>query len=288
MAPSVEEQTASSSPVVRKKEVQKNAPKFKYISLPTYETLEAERQGRKERLAQAFRVLGYLGMDEGVAGHLTYRDPIMRDHFWVNPFGIPFRFMTASDLLLVNPAGEIIDGGKPGQRIVNAAGYAIHHAIHTARPDLDAACHSHSLYGKAFSTLGRNIEMTTQDSCSFYGQVALYENFGGVVLAEEEGQNIANALGKNNKALILQNHGILTTGTSIESAVAWFIMLERHCQVQLVSEAAAASRGERPVVIGDDEARFTHEQVGTEAAGAFQASSYFKLIEQLDKGAWKE
>ncbi len=159
--------------------------------------------------------------------------------------------MTVSDLLLIGPDGSIVDGGRPERRIYNQAAFAIHHAIHTARPDIDAACHSHSMYGKAFSTLGRNskcftssfralcksmreereadvyivsifaVEITTQDSCAFYNQCALYENFGGVVLADEEGNNIAKALGDKNRALVLQNHGILSAGTSIEAAVGY-------------------------------------------------------------------
>ncbi|GAK62268.1 class II aldolase/adducin domain containing protein [Moesziomyces antarcticus] len=270
------------------KEVQKGAPKFKFPKPTTYDSLEAERQGRKERLAQAFRVFGHLGFEEGVAGHLTFRDPILKDHFWVNPFGVPFRFMTVSDLLLIGPDGSIVDGGRPERMIYNQAAFAIHHAIHTARPDLDAACHSHSMYGKAFSTLGRNIEITTQDSCAFYKQCALYENFGGVVLADEEGNNIAKALGDKNRALVLQNHGILSAGTSIEAAVGYFIMLEKHCQVMLLSEPAAAARGTKPIVIGHEEAEFTRRQVGSDQALAFQASVYFDTIARLDKGAWKE
>ena len=101
-------------------------------------------------------MFGMLGFEEGVAGHLTFRDPILKDHFWVNPFGVPFRYMTVSDLLLIGPDGSIVDGGRPERMLYNQAAFAIHHAIHTARPDLDAACHSHSMYGKAFSTLGRN------------------------------------------------------------------------------------------------------------------------------------
>ena len=153
--------------------------------------------------------------------------------------------MTVQDLLLIGPTGDIVAGGRPERRVYNQAAFAIHHAIHTARPDLDAACHSHSVYGKAFSTLGRNIEITTQDSCAFLGQCELYENFGGVVLADEEGDNIARALGSKNKALIMQNHGILTAGTSIEAAVGWFIMLEKHCQVMLLADAAAGGRGQK-------------------------------------------
>jgi ribulose-5-phosphate 4-epimerase/fuculose-1-phosphate aldolase len=76
-------------------------------------------------------------------------------------------------------------------------------------------------------------------------------------------------------ALILQNHGILTAGETIESAVAWFIMLERHCQVMLMSEAAAACHGQKPIVTEDEEAKFTHSKTGTETAGHFMSKPYF-------------
>ncbi|UZJ57296.1 hypothetical protein CBS101457_006616 [Exobasidium rhododendri] len=254
---------------------QKESTGFAFPQPAKYKSLEEERQARKERLALAYRVFGQLGMEEGVAGHLTFRDPILTDHFWVNPFGLSFKYMNVSDLLLIGPDGQIKAGGKPELQYYNAAAFAIHHAIHTARPDLDAACHSHSIYGKAFSTLGRNIEITTQDSCSFYGQVAHYDSFGGVVVGADEGNNIARALGQTNKALILQNHGILTAGETIESAVSWFIMLERHCQVMLMSEAAAAGRGEKPVVVDDEEASFTHSKTGSEVAGHFFSTPYF-------------
>ena len=254
---------------------QKESAGFHWPARPTFASLEEERESRKERLALAFRVFGMLGFDEGVAGHLTYRDPILKDHFWVNPFGVNFRLMTKSDLLLIGPDGKIKGGGKPDGQYYNAAAYAIHHAIHTARPDIDAACHSHSLHGKAFSTLGRNIEITTQDSCVFHNQCALYENFGGVVLGEDESGKIAETLGQHNKALILQNHGILTAGETIESAVMWFVMLERHCQVQLLADAAAGSRGQKPIVIDDAEAEFTHKMTGNEVAGHFFARPLF-------------
>lgn len=87
------------------------------------------------------------------------------------------------------------------------------------------------------------------------------------------------------KALILQNHGILTAGETIESAVAWFIMLERHCQVMLMSDAAAAARGQRPIPIDEDDAEFTHSKTGTELAGHFQATPYFSEAKANSNGA---
>jgi ribulose-5-phosphate 4-epimerase/fuculose-1-phosphate aldolase len=96
----------------------------------------------------------------------------------------------------------------------------IHSAIHKARPEVQAICHSHSVYGKAYSALGKPLPITTQDSCAFFNDVALLNNFGGVVIEEKESGSIAVAL-EDKKAIILQNHGILTVGATIDSAVAW-------------------------------------------------------------------
>jgi len=271
----------------QKAPVQADAQPFIMPKPPKFESLEKERTHRLEKLAAAFRIFGKLGFDEGVAGHLTVRDPVKTDHFWVNPFGLPFAHMTVSDLLLINPSGEIVDGGKPELQFYNTAAFAIHHQIHLARPDVDAACHSHSIYGKAFSTLGKSLDITTQDACVFHDHISLYSDFGGVVVGAEEGRRIAKSLGSN-KAVILQNHGILTVGKTIESAVAWFIMLERACQVNLLSDAAGAGGSHKPIKIRDEEARFTFEATGTETAGWFIGQPYFAVVERESGGAHKQ
>lgn len=161
--------------------------------------------------------------------------------------------MTVSDLIRVDHAGNVVEGGRPGRQIVNLAGFTIHHAIHVARPDVLAICHSHSTYGKAYATLGKPLEITTQDSCSFYNDVAHLADFGGVVIESKESASITDALGAK-KAIILQSHGLLTVGGSIESAVAWFIMLEKQCEVALLADAAAAGRGGKVVPIDEPQA----------------------------------
>ena len=112
----------------------------------------------------AFRLFSRFGFDEGVAGHITARDPERLDHFWVNPFGMHFGQIRASDLILVNDHGEVVEGKYP----VNGAAFAIHSQVHAARPDVVAAAHAHSLYGKAWSSLGRLLDPITQDACAFY------------------------------------------------------------------------------------------------------------------------
>lgn len=227
---------------------------------PTFPTFEEERLHRKQRLAAAFRLFARFGFDEGVAGHITARDPERLDHFWVNPFGMDFGQIRVSDLILVNHRGEVVEGKYP----VNAAAFAIHSQVHAARPDVVAAAHAHSIYGKAWSSLGRLLDPLTQDSCAFYEDHALFEDFTGVVYETSEGERIAQALGKR-KAVILRNHGLLTVGRTVDEAAWWFITMDRSCQAQLLAEAAGA-----PVKIDPASAATTREQVGSHHAGWFQ------------------
>src|SRR4051812_12794855 len=161
-------------------------PKF-----PKFEDPADERRHRKQRLAAAFRLFGQFGFDDGVAGHITARDPERLDHFWVNPLGMSFKHIRVGDLLLVDHEGQVVEGDWP----LNAAAFAIHSQIHAARPDVVAAAHAHSLHGKAFASLHRPLAPLTQDACAFYGDHAVVEDFNGAVLELEEGKRIAHALG---------------------------------------------------------------------------------------------
>jgi ribulose-5-phosphate 4-epimerase/fuculose-1-phosphate aldolase len=239
--------------------------------LPKYDTLEEVRQHRKQRLAAGFRLFGRFGFEEGVAGHITARDPERLDHFWVNPFGMPFGHISVSDLLLVNSRGEIVEG----EGGVNGAAFAIHSTIHEARPDVIAAAHSHSIYGKSWSAMGKLLDPLTQDACAFYGDHSLFDDYTGVVLDTEEGKRIAHALGEN-KAVILRNHGLLTCGRSVEEAVWWFVTMERSCQAQLLADAAGT-----PVLISPEMAELTHSQVGADVSGyASFGPLYQKIVRE--------
>ena len=226
-------------------------------TLPEFASVDEERQHRKHRLAAAFRLFGRFGFDEGVAGHITARDPELLDHFWVNPFGMNFKMIRASDLLLVNRRGDVVDGSWP----VNQAAFAIHSQVHEARPDVIAAAHAHSLHGKAWSSLHRLLDPITQDACAFYDDHSLFDDFTGVVLDVEEGKRIAHTLGEH-KAVILSNHGLLTVGHSVDEAAWWFITMERTCQAQLLAEAGGA-----PLAIDPETATLTAGQVGSHLAG---------------------
>ena len=233
------------------------------------ENFEEERLHRKQRLAAGLRILGRLRLAEGVAGHVTVRDPEYPDRFWVNPFGKNFKLMKVSDLICVDQNGDVVQGDKP----VNAAAFAIHSQLHTARPDILAAAHCHSMYGRTFSSLGKPLKMITQDDTMFYNDVALCSaGSGAVVLDTEVGKAMATALGEK-KALIHQNHGLITTGKSVDAAIWWFVALERTCQSQILAESAGD-----PIEIPDDLAISGYEQQGHDLAGWFQFQPWWEEL----------
>ncbi|GCB25180.1 meiotically up-regulated gene 14 protein [Aspergillus awamori] len=227
---------------------------LKLRGIPTFSDPAAKRQWMKEHMAAAFRFFGKKGYGEGVSGHISMRDPILKDHFWMNPFAKHFSTIKASDLVLVDAEGYVTEGGA--QLPINEAGFMIHSEIHKARPDVIAAAHTHSIYGKTWSAFGKPIEMLTQDACNLYGKVGVYEDHGGIALAQEEGEQIARALGKDNIACILQNHGLLTVGRTVDEAAFLYFSLDNACHTQLLAEAAAAN-GVPKRIISNEVAKYT-------------------------------
>ncbi len=227
-----------------------------------------ERQRRKERLAGSLRIFGRLGFDEGVAGHITVRDPELTDHFWVNPMGRSFKLMKVSDLILVDHSGVVIQGSG----LLNGAAFTIHSQIHLLHPTINAAAHAHSIFGKSWSSLGRLLDPITQDSCAFYRDHMLLDEFTGVILDEKQGQKIAQVLA-DKKAIILKNHGLLTVGETVDEAAWWFITMERACQTQLLAEAAGC-----PVLIDPERAMETHKVVGSSIAGWFNFQPIYDAV----------
>jgi len=234
---------------------------------------DEERTYRKQHLAAAFRLFSKCGFDEGVAGHITARDPERLDHFWVNPFGMSFRHVRVSDLILVNHDGEVVEGTGA----LNRAAFVIHSAVHRARPDVVAAAHAHSVYGKAFSSLGKTLDPITQDACAFFEDHVLCSAYGGrIVLEAHAGEALAEALGSH-KAAIHQNHGLFTVGQSVEEAAWWFVTMERTAQAQLLAEAAGT-----PKLIPAEDARYTREQIGNPLAGWFSFTPLWEEIVRTD------
>jgi ribulose-5-phosphate 4-epimerase/fuculose-1-phosphate aldolase len=225
---------------------------FKIPMPPTFDNLMEQRAYEKQRLAAGFRAFAHYGFDEGLAGHITQRDCIEPETFWVNPLGVHFKHIKASDLVRVDHNGQILEGNHP----INLAAFAIHSRIHHARPDVNAVAHAHTTYGRAFSGLGELLKPISQDACVFYENHSLFDTFTGVVAELEEGDMIAQSL-DNGIATILQNHGLLTVSKSVDAAVANFIMMDSCCHSQLLAQAAGELK-----LIGHDIAVKTRQANG--------------------------
>lgn len=250
-------------------------------SPPTFSTVEETRTHLKQHLAAAFRIFAKQGFDEGVAGHISLRDPERSDWFWINPLSTHFSQIRVSDLVLVNEAGQVMPQGA--QSAVNGPAFAIHSEIHKARPDLNAACHAHSVYGKAFSCFGRPIEMLFQDALRFYNDLAVYPRYGGTVLSPQEGARIAKALGPTCRSIILQNHGLITCGRTVDEAAFLFIALDRCCHAQMLANAAACPGFEKKY-ISDEQAEFAHRKSGNSNKMWLAFQPYYDQVVAEDPG----
>jgi ribulose-5-phosphate 4-epimerase/fuculose-1-phosphate aldolase len=244
------------------------APIFERLRPPQSTTFEEERRRRKQRLAGGFRILAALGLAEGVAGHITARDPEDTDTFWVNPFGLGFDRVRVSDLIRVDAEGEVVEGRRP----VNVSAVAIHAHIHAARPEVVAAAHCHSLYGKAWSAVGRLLDPITQDACAFFEDHVFFDDTKVLVTEAIEGAHLAKTLGRA-KATILRNHGLLTVGETVDEAVWWFVSMERCCQAQFLAESVC-----KPLKIDPENARATRAVNGSPTVGWIQCQPLWERI----------
>lgn len=210
--------------IVHDKKAAESDEKARIVELADSPHARAE----KVKLAAAYRMLARRGLDDGIAGHISLRVPGAPEYFWVNPFGMLFSEVTASNLVLVNEAGEIIDGWP----MINFAGFCIHSAIHRARPDVNCAVHTHPPAGSAYSALNMLLEPLDQTGCAFFDDHALYNEYTGVVIDADQTKGIVDALG-DKRALILANHGLLTCAETVEQALIDMIDMERTCRINL-------------------------------------------------------
>ncbi|EXJ70368.1 L-fuculose-phosphate aldolase [Cladophialophora psammophila CBS 110553] len=252
--------------------------------IPSFTSMDKKRRWMLEHMAGAFRVFGRKGYAEGMSGHISLRDPEHPDSFWTNPLGLHFSQVKVSDLILLGSNGSAIGGNR--SRPANAAGFQIHGAIHRMYPHVNAACHAHSVNGKAWSTFAQPLEMINQDSAMFYGEAqAVYPEFGGVVLDPAESVRLASSLGPNGKLLILRNHGLLTAGQTVDEAAYLFTLAERSCEIQLKTEAAAAN-GMKKMIIDKEAAEYTFKMTSDPEALYVEFQPDYELERELTDGAF--
>ncbi|MGE0797903.1 MAG: class II aldolase/adducin family protein [Lautropia sp.] len=243
--------------------------------IPAFASVREERLHRKQRLAAVFRIFAKFGFSDGVAGHVTVRDPEFPRTFWLNPFGVHFSHVKVSNLIRCDESGTVVEGHHP----VNAAAFALHANVHKHHPEIVASAHTHAPMGRAWAALARQLDPINQDACAFYGSHALSDGYGGIPVEYRQGAVDTSNLG-NHKALIMKNHGLLTVGRTVDEAAWWYIAMERCCQVQLLVEASVGGNRERIPLIPHDEAQSAHDIIGTPYAGWFNFQPLYQQIVQ--------
>ena len=192
---------------------------------------EAEWQLRVD-LAACYRIIAMHGWDDLVFTHISARVPGPEHHFLINSYGLLFEEMTASSLVKVDLNGEKVDDSP---NMVNPAGFVIHSAIHEAREDVGCVLHTHTKAGVAVSVQADGLLPLSQTSLFPYSSLA-YHDYEGVALNDDEKPRLVADMGTAN-ALILRNHGLLTTGKSIADAFLFMYVLETACQIQLMAQS---------------------------------------------------
>ena len=201
---------------------------------------EEEWQVRVD-LAAAYRLAHLYGWTRTlIYNHISARIPGPDHHFLLNPFGLRWDEVTASNLVKIDLEGNILDD-TPYK--INNAGYTIHSAIHAARDDAMCVIHTHTEAGMAVSALNHGLLFTNQDAMMFYGQTA-YHDFEGIALDLSERERLVQDLGEK-KVMILRNHGLLTTGNTVSDAWVHMYFLEKVCSAQLALLSAAAASGQK-------------------------------------------
>lgn len=198
---------------------------------------EIEWQSRCE-LAALYRLTAYYRMTDLIDTHITLRVPGPERHFLINRYGVAFEKMRASDLVLIDLDGKVVESSYNGGR-VNTAGFIIHSAIHDARPDLHCIIHTHTVAGMAVAAQRDGLLPLTQHALKFYGNLA-YHTYEGIALSLEERERLVADLGLH-KAMVLRNHGLLASGGSVAAAFHEIYFLERACQAQIQAMSAGVA-----------------------------------------------
>jgi ribulose-5-phosphate 4-epimerase/fuculose-1-phosphate aldolase len=195
--------------------------------------ISAEEWKARCDLAALYRLIFMHGWDDLFFTHISMRVPGPEEHFLLNPFGLLFEDVTASNLVKVDLEGNVL---PPSQYGINPAGFTIHSAIHHARPDVKVIMHLHTDQGVAVSAQKRGLLPISQSAMTVMKDVA-YHGYEGIALEEDEKERLVADLGAKN-LMILNNHGTLTCGDHPFSCYVRMYMLERACKMQTLAQGA--------------------------------------------------
>ncbi len=196
-------------------------------------SVSPEEWALRVELAACYRLIARFRMTDWIYNHISSRVPGPHDHYLINPFGLLYEEVSASNLVKVDAQGHL---AEETDLDVNPAAFVIHGAIHQARADVGCVLHTHTAAGIAVAAQAQGLMPISQHALKFHGDVA-YHDFEGIALDHAEQQRLVADLGHRN-VLILRNHGLLTLGATVPEAFDRMYFLERSCQIQIAATSA--------------------------------------------------
>lgn len=234
---------------------------------------DADMTDARAELAAALRLAVRFNFHEGIDNHFSLAVSPEGDRFLVNPYGPHWAEVTASDLLLVDSEGRVLEGELP----LDLTAYHIHSRLHLQVPQARCVLHTHMPYATALTSVeGGRLEPINQNALRFCNNVAYYDDYNGLVLDHQEGERLCRVIG-NKSVLFLANHGVIVTGGSVAEAFDTLYFLERTCRNQIL----AMSTGLPLKRVGDDVAEAFGAQMSNTADAA--EAHFTALRRMLDK-----
>ncbi|SDG48177.1 class II aldolase/adducin family protein [Paraburkholderia phenazinium] len=236
----------------------------------------ASEQALRIQLAGTYRIFAMLGWTELIYNHITLRVPGPERHFLINPFGLHYTEVCASNLVKIDLDGKVVGDSK---HPVNPAGFVVHAALHRALPDAHCVMHTHTTAGLAVACSQAGLENSNFYSAQLHDMVA-YHDFEGITVRADEGPRLVANLG-DKRLLILRNHGLLSIGETIAQAFARLWTLNRACEIQLATAALGAAR----MIPDDISARCTRDSLQFDprhGAGQDVLDALLRQVERVD------
>ena len=240
--------------------------------------MHPDERAARLQLAACYRVFALLGWTEMIYNHITLRLPDSvtggEKHFLINPFGLHYTEVTASNLVKVNLAGEVLDGSR---HPINPAGYVLHSTIHAGIEGAHCVMHTHTTAGVAVASLASGLSQSNFYSAQLHGMVATHD-FEGITLHAEEGPRVLASIGRR-QAVMLRNHGLLSWGQTLPQAFAVLWTLQRACEIQLATQSMGA-----PLPVPEDvAARCTRDSLQFDPRHGAGQDVFSALVRQVDR-----
>lgn len=232
------------------------------------------------KLAACYRIFDYMGWSEMIYNHITVKVPGSEGHFLINPYGLHYKEVTASNLVKVDINGNIVEDSDYA---VNPAGMVIHSAIHGARTDAHCIGHVHTTAGMTVACQQEGLRIDNFYSVLLYNQVA-YHDFQGLTVVDGEKEDLIKSLGTKNH-LILRSHGLLTCGATIEEMFLNMTLLERSCQIQVSVDQSGRDIVPVSEEIGQKTEQLLQMQMnstGENIMGELEFAAFQRLVDRED------